>query len=59
MYESSMLCGLAAAADGFTNSGFTTEGAACPGTAEMVETDGFGFAFGAAISLLTRTDAGT
>lgn len=60
MYESSMLCGFAAADDeGFITSGFTTGGAAGPGTAEIVETDCFGFTFGAAVSLLTRTDAGT
>ena len=59
IYESSMLCVFGAEGE-LTISGFTIEGAG-PGLmdAATVETDGFGFPFGIAVSLLTRTDAGT
>lgn len=58
IYESSMLCGLAAD-DEVDGSGFMIVGAAGCVAAVVVETDGLGFAFGAAVSLLTLTDAGT
>lgn len=59
-YESSML-GALGADDELTESGFTIVG---PGGAKTVldvdvDTDGFGFVFVIAVSLLTRTDAGT
>lgn len=52
-----MLCGFSADA-GLVASFFTT-GAAGFVAATVVDSDGLGFAFGAVISLLTRTDAGT
>lgn len=52
-----MLCGFDADA-GLVASVFTT-GAAGFAAATVVGSDGLGFAFGAVISLLTRTDAGT
>lgn len=57
-YESSMLCGFGAN-DEFAGSGFIMVGAAGWVAAAILETDVLGFAFGAAISLLTLTDAGT
>lgn len=52
-----MLCGFGAD-DEFTDS-CLTKGVADWVGAAVVGSDGFAFAFGAAISLLTRTDAGT
>jgi hypothetical protein len=52
-YESSMLC-VFGADDELAGSGFIMVGAAA-----VVETDGLGFPFGTAVSLLTLTDAGT
>lgn len=57
LYESSMLCPFGAD-DDFTGSGLT-KGVTDWVGADVVGSDGFGFDFGAAISLLTRTDAGT
>lgn len=57
-YESSMLC-VFGPDDEFANSGFTAAGAAGLGVGITVEREGFGFGFKAAVSLLTRTDAGT
>lgn len=61
MYESSTLAGFAADEDGgFTVGCFKTVGVSAGWEAtDADETDGFGFVFGAADSLLTRTDAGT
>jgi hypothetical protein len=61
-YESSML-GAFGADDKLTGSGFTIVGLG-PGVAETVldvdvDTGGFGFVLVIAVSLLTRTDAGT
>lgn len=58
MYESSILC-FFGADDELTNSGFPTIGAAGRDGAAAVDGEGFAFAFGTAISLLTLTDAGT
>lgn len=58
IYESSMLCPLGAD-DKLTDSGFTTVGPDVPATVVVFDCDGFGFGFGIAVSLLTRTDAGT
>lgn len=52
-----MLCGFGADNE-FTDS-CLTKGVADWVGAAVVGSDGFAFAFGAAISLLTRTDAGT
>ena len=57
IYESSMLCGFEAD-DELVASVFTREAAGFE-AATVVESDGLVFAFGAVISLLTRTDAGT
>ena len=57
MYESSIFCAFGAD-DELVDSGFTMVGATGLAAAVMVEIKGFGFAFGAAVSLLTRTDAG-
>lgn len=57
-YESSMLCAFGAD-DELAGSGFIMVGVAGWVVAAVVETDGFGLAFGAAVSLLTLTDAGT
>lgn len=59
IYESSILCGFSADEE-FAVSCFTTVGAAVGRVAAATdERDGFGFDFGIADSLLTRTDAGT
>lgn len=58
IYESSILCGFGAD-DELADSGITMVGAAGWVAVAVTETDGFGFAFGAAVSLLTLTDAGT
>ena len=58
MYESSMLCPFGADDDELTASGFTIVVAGLEATI-VVETAGLGFDFGAFISRLTRTDAGT
>lgn len=58
IYESSILCFLGADEE-LTNSGFPTIEAVGMDGAAAVDGEGFGFAFGAAISLLTLTDAGT
>jgi len=57
IYESSMLLPFGAD-DEFADSGLTG-GVADRVGAAVVGSEGFAFAFGAAISLLTRTDAGT
>lgn len=61
VYESSILCGFGCAADELTDSCLTTAGAAAAGRVGPAtdETTGFGFPFWTAVSLLTRTDAGT
>ena len=58
IYESSILCGFGAD-DELADSGITMAGAAGWVAVAVTETAGFGFAFGAAVSLLTLTDAGT
>ena len=58
IYESSILF-VFGADDELADSGFTMVGAAGWVAAAVTESDGFGFPFGAAISLLTLTDAGT
>jgi hypothetical protein len=63
VYESSML-GAFGADDELTDSGFTIVGPSVTGTVLAVDTDtvdtgGFGFVLVIAVSLLTRTDAGT
>jgi len=63
VYESSML-GAFGADDELTDSGFTIVGPSVTGTVLDVDTDtvdtgGFGFVLVTAVSLLTRTDAGT
>ena len=59
VYESSILCGFGAD-EGLTVSDFTTVGAiAGLLVVAAVESDAFGLGFGVAVSLLTRTDAGT
>lgn len=58
VYESSMLCPFGADVE-FTGSDFTIVGPDVPGTVLEVGNDGFGFALAIAVSLLTRTDAGT
>lgn len=57
MYESSILCPFGA--DDEVDSGFTMVGATGLAFTVVVDSKGFGFALGAAVSLLTRTDAGT
>jgi len=63
VYESSML-GAFGADDELTDSGFTIVGPSVIGTVlevdtDIVDTSGFGFVLVIAVSLLTRTDAGT
>lgn len=58
VYESSMLCAFGAD-DELTDSDFTIVGPDVPGTVLGVGNVGFGFVLDAAVSLLTRTDAGT
>lgn len=57
MYESSMLFPFGADEE-LTDSGFMTAGPGVTETVVVVDCDDFGFAFGIAASLLTRTDAG-
>lgn len=57
IYESSMVCGFGAD-EKFDASSFKVESAGL-GAATAAESGGFGFPLGAAVSLLTRTDAGT
>jgi len=58
VYESSML-GAFGADDELTASDFTIVGPDVPETVLEVDTAGFGFVLLIAVSLLTRTDAGT
>lgn len=60
VYESSTLCGFGADEE-LTDSGFVTVGttAGLMAAAGADDTDCFDLGFGAAVSLLTRTDAGT
>lgn len=58
IYESSMLCPFGAD-DKLTDSDLTTVDADVPETVAGFGRGGFGFDFGTAVSLLTRTDAGT
>ena len=59
VYESSMLCAFGADDDELTDSGFTIADPDVPETVLEVDNDGFGFVLVIAVSLLTRTDAGT
>lgn len=59
MYESSILCPFGATDDELTASGFAIGGAGGLEAITVVEGVGLGFDFGAVISRLTRTDAGT
>jgi len=58
VYESSMLCAFGADVE-LTDSDFTIVGSDVPDTVLEVDTAGFGFVLLIAVSLLTRTDAGT
>lgn len=60
VYESSTLCGFGADEE-LTDSGFVAVGttAGLMAAAGADDTDCFDLGFGAAVSLLTRTDAGT
>lgn len=60
VYESSMLCAFGAEEDELADSGFTIVGPVVPETVVLeVDSVAFGFVLAAAVSLLTRTDAGT
>lgn len=62
VYESSILCDFGADEEELTVSGFITTVGAAAGllvAATAVERMGFDLGFGVAVSLLTRTDAGT